>query len=268
VWRESLPVVVRERVAIVRAFMGHHQGMTIVAVADALLGGAMRARFHAEPMIKATELLLQERMRRDVAATRLWAADVKSASAARDVEPSGGRRFASVHQATPATHLLSNGRYSTMLTAAGSGYSRWGDLALARGRDLRRLGLLYLCQRLAHWRCMVCGLSIQRRRTGERCRHLRGGSRRDHALRRLADDDFGRNRLGRGRCRISPGIDHEFRKAPPRPRDHFLRRTRLAPQNADVAHPAFSKLFVETEYLPDLGAILATRSTAGCCTRC
>ena len=33
----------------------------------------------------------------------------------------------------------------------------------------------------------------------------------------------------------------------------------LAPQAADVAHPAFSKLFVETEYLPHAGAILATR---------
>ena len=158
-----------ERVAIVRAFMAHHQGMTIVAIADALLDGAMRARFHAEPMIKATELLLQERMPRDVAATRLWAADVKSAAGARDVEPSGGRRFASAHQATPATHLLSNGRYSTMLTAAGSGYSRWGDLALTRWREdatCDDFGLLHLCQRLAHWRCVVCGLSTQRRRTG------------------------------------------------------------------------------------------------------
>ena len=53
--------------AIVRAFMAHHQGMTIVAVADALLDGAMRARFHAEPVVQATELLLQERTPRDVA---------------------------------------------------------------------------------------------------------------------------------------------------------------------------------------------------------
>ena len=123
--------------AIVRAFMAHHQGMTIVAIADALLEGAMRAHFHAEPIIKATELLLQERMPRDVAATRLWAAEVKSAAGARDVEPSGGRRFASAEQATPATHLLSNGRYSTMLTAAGSGYSRWGDAALPAGARTR-----------------------------------------------------------------------------------------------------------------------------------
>ena len=54
-------------VAIVRAYMAHHQGMTIVAIADALLDGAMRERFHAEPMVQATELLLQERMPRDVA---------------------------------------------------------------------------------------------------------------------------------------------------------------------------------------------------------
>ena len=33
----------------------------------------------------------------------------------------------------------------------------------------------------------------------------------------------------------------------------------MGPQSADVAHPAFAKLFVETEYLADLGAILATR---------
>ena len=44
--------------AIVRAFMAHHQGMTVVAIANALLDGAMRARFHAEPIVQATELLL------------------------------------------------------------------------------------------------------------------------------------------------------------------------------------------------------------------
>src|SRR4030042_689466 len=57
-------------IAIVRAFMAHHQGMTIVAIADALLDGAMRARFRAAPIVQATELLLQERARRDVAMVR------------------------------------------------------------------------------------------------------------------------------------------------------------------------------------------------------
>ena len=48
---------------VVRAFMAHHQGMTVVAIANALLDAEMRARFHAEPIVQATELLLQERTR-------------------------------------------------------------------------------------------------------------------------------------------------------------------------------------------------------------
>src|SRR5271168_3419570 len=45
------------------------------------------------------------------------------------------RRFSSPYQATPRTHLLSIGNYSVMLTAAGSGYSRWRDIALTRWRE-------------------------------------------------------------------------------------------------------------------------------------
>ena len=122
-------------VAIVKAFMAHHQGMTIVAIADTLLEGRMRSRFHAEPIIQATELLLQERMPRDVSITKPWAAEVKAATSTRDVETASGRTFSSAHQPTPATQLLSNGRYTTMLTAAGSGYSRWGNVAITRWRE-------------------------------------------------------------------------------------------------------------------------------------
>ena len=53
----------------------------------------MRERFHAEPIIKASELLLQERMPRDVATSRPWAAEVKTAASARDIETAGGRLY-------------------------------------------------------------------------------------------------------------------------------------------------------------------------------
>src|SRR5205814_653622 len=61
-WYEALDytpsrVPAGETVAIVRAYMAHHQGMTLVAIADALHGGAMRTRFHADPIVQATELL-------------------------------------------------------------------------------------------------------------------------------------------------------------------------------------------------------------------
>ena len=109
--------------------------MTIVAIADALLDGTMRARFHAEPMVQATELLLQEGTPRDVAVVRPWEAEAKSDATVRQTGAHGGRRLATAHTAAIATHLLSNGRYAVMLTAAGSGYSRWRGLAVTRWRE-------------------------------------------------------------------------------------------------------------------------------------
>ena len=67
-----------EHVAIVQAFMAHHQGMTIVAIADALLDGVMRTRFHRDPIVQATELLLQERTPRDVVVAIPSAAEARS----------------------------------------------------------------------------------------------------------------------------------------------------------------------------------------------
>ena len=68
-------------VAIVRAFMAHHQGMTVVAIANVLFDGRMRARFHAESSVQATELLLQERTPRDVSVAHPRAEEVKTARA-------------------------------------------------------------------------------------------------------------------------------------------------------------------------------------------
>ena len=155
-------------VAIVRAYMAHHQGMTIVAIADALLDGAMRARFHAEPMIQATELLLQERTPRDVAVMRPWAADAKSdATCARRVRKAAGG-CTTPHSAAPVTHLLSNGRYAVMLTGAGSGYSRWRDLAVTRWREDATCddwGSFIFLRDVAKRRRVVGRLPAKRRRT-------------------------------------------------------------------------------------------------------
>ncbi|MGH8707109.1 MAG: glucoamylase family protein, partial [Burkholderiales bacterium] len=122
-------------VAIVRAYMAHHQGMTVVAIANSLHDGAMRARFHAEPIVRATELLLQERTPRDVALAHPRAEEVRTAATVRDLELPAVRRLHSPHGATPAAHLLSNGRYTVMITAAGSGYSSWNGAAITRWRE-------------------------------------------------------------------------------------------------------------------------------------
>ena len=76
-------------VAIVRAYMSHHQGMTLVSIANVLNDGAMRSRFHAEPIVRATELLLQERTPRDVPVTRPRTEEVAAAAQVRDLHSAG-----------------------------------------------------------------------------------------------------------------------------------------------------------------------------------
>jgi cyclic beta-1,2-glucan synthetase len=246
----------------VRAFMAHHQGMTIVAIADALLDGAMRARFHAEPIIQATELLLQERTPRDISVARPWAAAERSAATVREIEPASVRRFASAHDATPATHLLSNGRYAVMLTSAGSGYSRWRDLAITRWWEdptCDDWGSYVFVRDIQSGAVWSAGFQPSGAEPDEYdVAFLEGRAeivRRDGTLTTSlevlvsAEDDAEVRRVSISNSGAS-GREIEVTS---------YAELVLAAQGADLAHPAFSKLFVETEYLANGGAILATR---------
>jgi cyclic beta-1,2-glucan synthetase len=106
------------KAAIVKAYMAHHQGMSLVALDNVIHDGIMRHRFHREPMIHAAELLLQERMPRDVGVARPLADQVQTAKVWEAVQPVL-RRFHTPNHRLPSTHLLSNGRYAVMVTAAG-----------------------------------------------------------------------------------------------------------------------------------------------------
>ena len=124
-----------QSVAIVRAYMAHHQGMTILAILNTVLDGIMRARFHAEPRIRATELLLQERTPTQISVRRDEIALTAAPDAGGELDYSVSRRLTSPHGLSPATHILSNGRYSVMITAAGAGHSRWRGRAITRWRE-------------------------------------------------------------------------------------------------------------------------------------
>jgi cyclic beta-1,2-glucan synthetase len=249
-------------VAVVRAFMAHHQGMTIVAIADALLDGRMRARFHAEPMVQATELMLQERTPRDVAVERPWAAEVQSGGRNRDVDQPGGRRFTSAHQATPAVHLLSNGNLATMLTTAGSGYTRWRDIAVTRWREDSTCddsGSYIFLRDVRNGRTWSAGFQP----SGAEPDKYQVSFNEDHAT-------FTRNDGSLTTTLdviVSTEHDAEVRRVSVSNHGNRTREIEitsyselvLARHIDDVAHPAFTKLFVETEYLADVGAIVATR---------
>ena len=248
--------------AIIRAFMAHHQGMTVVAIANALLDAEMRTRFHIEPMVQATELLLQERTPRDVAIARPRAEEVKTAATVRDPELPRIRRLRSPHDSMPETHLLSNGRYTVMLTAAGSGYSRWHDLGITRWREdpTRDDWGAYIFLRDVRSGA-IWSTSYQPSGIEPDSYDVRFGEDKAEFIRRDGTITTALEII------VSPEDDAEVRRMSVsntgnRTRDielTFYTELALAPPADDAAHPAFSKLFVQTEYDMKAGAILATR---------
>ncbi len=249
-------------VAIVRAFMAHHQGMSIVAIGDALLDGVMRARFHAEPIVQATELLLQEGMPRDVAVVRPWASEATSDATVRESGGPGGRRLTTPHTASLATHLLSNGRYAVMLTASGSGYSHWRGLAITRWReDATRddSGSYVFLRDIESGKVWSTGFQPS------------GTEADDYDI--VFNEDRAEFTRHDGTLTtmqevlVSAEDDAEVRRVSITNSGNRTREIEvtsyaelaLASQADDIAHPAFMKLFVTTEYLAEQGTILATR---------
>ncbi|WP_233290641.1 GH36-type glycosyl hydrolase domain-containing protein [Shinella sp. PSBB067] len=249
------------RVEIIRSYMAHHQGMTIVAIAVLLQDGRMRARFHREPMIMASELLLSERMPRDVAIARPRAEEVK-ASAGISLNPAPSVRRLSLPVAgAPVTHLLSNGRYAVMLTGSGGGYSRWRDIAVTRWReDATRDD----CGAFIFLRDMQTGtvFSPALPAAGDKAdASVVFGE--DHAQ-YIRHDETLTTEMD---VIVSGEDDGEVRRicftnSGRRAREIELTSYAelvLATPATDNAHPAFAKMFVETEHLAEYGALIATR---------
>src|SRR6185437_3636970 len=172
------------------------------------------------------------------------------------------RRFSSPHDAAPQTHLLSNGAYSLLLTAAGSGCSRWRGLDLTRWREDATCdawgSFVYLrdLQSAEVWSAgyQPSGVepsSYQVSFFEERAEI----TRRDRALTTTID------------AVVSPEDDVELRRISVTNHGLVARvievtsyaEVVLASAAADAAHPAFSSLFVQTEFVPAAEVLLATR---------
>jgi cyclic beta-1,2-glucan synthetase len=250
------------KVAVVHAYMAHHQAMCLIGIADALADGRMRTRFHAEPIIQATELLLQERMPRGVPVARPPTRHPSGAVVIHQLYPEMQRRFTSPHSRVPRTHLLSNGRYSVMVTGAGSGYSRWRDMDITRWREDTTCdgwgSYIYLRDMRTN---DIWSTGYQPSAVEPETYEVIFSEDRVEIIR---EDGAITTTLV---VAISPEDDAEVRRVTLTNHGARMREVELtsyaeivlARQADDRAHQAFSKLFVETEYLPEFGAILAKR---------
>jgi cyclic beta-1,2-glucan synthetase len=245
---------------VVRTFMAHHQGMTLVSLANVLLGDPMVKRFHADPRVQATELLLQERVPRQSPVTQPRPAE--ETRVAGPVPSVALRRFRTPHTRFPHAQFLSNGTYTAVVTNAGGGASFCRGRAVTRHREdpTRDPGSQYLYLR-----------DVRSGSVWSATYHPTRKESPDYVVTflpekatfRRRDDDIG-VQLD---VAVSTEDDVEVRRLGvtnhgDRPREIEITSYAeivLAPPADDLAHPAFGKLFVETEYLPDCAALLCHR---------
>jgi cyclic beta-1,2-glucan glucanotransferase len=247
---------------VLRTWMAHHQGMSLLALDNLLNRSPMQARFHADPRIQAADLLLQERVPQLVALKDPPAETAEHVPTLRRAAAPPVRRYSTPHTLSPRAHLLSNGSYAVMVTNAGGGYSRRQQLALTRWREditTDAWGTFIFVRDLdsgEFW-------STTHQPVGKDAEDYEAVFALDRAVWRRVDHGL----EIRTEVVVSPEDDAELRRVSITNHSHRARSLEitsyaevvLAPPDADLAHPAFSNLFVETTAVPDRDALVCTR---------
>jgi len=250
----------KQQYAVVKSFMAHHLGMSFLSLSYLLLDRPMQQRFESDVQVKSALLLLQEKIPR---VTNFYSPGVHEADTS--ITPGGigyMRIMKTPDTPIPEVQLLSNGRYHVMVTNAGGGYSRWKNLALTRWRedctcdDWGTFCFIRDLESAVSW-------STAFQPTLKKVDNYEAVFSQGRAEFRRRDKGIETHT----EIVVSPEDDIELRRI------HITNRSRkkrmieitsyaevvLAVPVADEMHPAFSKLFVQTEINESKNAIICTR---------
>ncbi|MDH4468950.1 MAG: glucoamylase family protein [Bacteriovoracaceae bacterium] len=249
---------------IIKSFMAHHQGMSMVSINNLLHPQTMQKRFHNDAMVQSTELLLQERIpksiKSEITTPRLEEIHFEYR---HPVSSNPNQRiYHDLNLSTPRTQILSNGYYMAMITSAGSGYSLCGPLSMGRWREDPTRD---------HWGHFFY---IRNRKQGT---FWSAGFQPTVAIPDEYECIFAEDKVEFIRrdgnisthteILVSPEDNVELRRISLTNHSlhdceldvtSFMEVTLTRPKD-DAAHPAFSNLFVETQYVEKEKALLATR---------
>jgi cellobiose phosphorylase len=246
---------------IIRSYMAHHQGMSLLSLAYLLLDRPMQRRFEADSKFQAIMLLLQEKVPKATAyyarTTSLEEHYLTSSAAATPI-----RVFTNPSTAKLEVQLLSNGRYHLMVTNAGASYSRWNDLDITRWREDRiRDNLGTFCyirdlETMEYW-------STSYQPTLRAAKRYEAIFSEDRVEFRGSHQDYDTHT----EIAVSPEDDIELRRVRITNRSSSRRtidvtsyaEVVLDSHAADLLHPAFSKLFIQTEIIDHHKGIICTR---------
>ena len=247
--------------AIVHSYMVHHQGMILLALTNYLQGEVMVRRFHADPRVQSAELLLQEQVPQQAPVEVPHPAEVGVLPPIQP-RPTLGPWHVPVDAPLPQAHFLSNGHYGLLITSAGGGYGDWRGVPLTRWRSDTTLDdwgtWIYVQDRDSG---ALWSASYQPTASQPENQEVLFYAHKAEFRRR--DNDISLHM----EITISPDDDVEIRRITLTNHSDDSRRLMLtsygevvlAPQAADQRHPAFSKLFVESEYLPEVNSLLFHR---------
>ena len=251
-----------KRCIVVRCYMSHHQGMGLVALGNLLESEGTRRRFHSHPLGRAAELLLQEKIPRLIAEVQPHADEVAERPPLPQEDELVSRRITGTEAPAPRTHVLSNGQYTVMVTHTGGGFSQHQDLAVTRWRPDTTCDpwgqFLYIRNVRSGkvWSAAYQPTRVQpdayevlysidkadfHRRDGDLESHLEVtvSTENNVELRQLKLTNHGTEPV---ECDVTSYCEIVLNR-----------------QGADLAHPAFQNLFVETEYAASQTALLASR---------
>lgn len=245
--------------AVIQSYMAHHQGMGFLSMAYTLLNQPMQKRFEAEPQLQSSLLLLQERIPR---ANIFYSHTSDITEHHSNSLETNIRMLNTPDTVIPEVQLLTNSRYNVMVSNSGGGYSRWRNYAITRWReDATKDNYGTFCYIKDVENDVVWSNAYQPT--------LRKADNYEVVF-SLGKAEFYRADYGfnvRTEIIVSPEDDIEIRRIRISNRTQRVRTLELtsyaevviADHNADVAHPAFSNLFVQTEILNEEHAILCTR---------
>ncbi|MET3442538.1 cyclic beta-1,2-glucan synthetase [Variovorax paradoxus] len=250
---------------VVRNFMAHHQGMSLVALCHVLRAEAPRRWFGSAALVQAHESLLHERTPRQI----IGSADPRTPPEPSQTELAPLFQPRAVDPTGPGfqpTHLLSNGRYTVALRANGAGVSRWHAFNVTRWRDdpLRDShGTFFYLRNTEkeggrHDPVSLTALPAPGTGWSYRTRFL---------AEQVQFDAAGDGLQVRTTVLISPEDDTELRNITLHNTGEETRALELVSYfepvlsnpKADEAHPAFANLFVESRWEPAWRALLMTR---------
>ena len=249
------------RRAVINAYMAHHIGMSIVAFDNALNANIWQRRFHSDALVRSAELILQERIPRRLVLQDLEHGD-EPMRVPTEMDKPAVREIETANTPQPRVSLLGNLPYTTIVSNAGSGGSRYGDLAINRWRnDSTRDDYGQWC----YVRDVTTGRvwSAGHQPVCAEAEWYRVLFASDRVTFHRRDGDIETTM----EIAVAPGEAAEVRRltvinTSTTPREIELTsymEVVLASADSDRAHPAFGNLFVQTEWLPESAALLAMR---------